>query len=229
MAFMAIRVRLRNREAAFSSEGRRNKSGGKILLPGSFGALVAKGLCLVLCISAVVYLLTPTEQIIIPDQWVNINQADFITKRGVLYLHQKPFSGRQYALSVGGDTLLRVSYWQGKRHDRAETWYAHGQLKENRYYESGKQIGKHEGWWSDGKPKFVYHFEADVYEGSCREWYENGRLSHLGHYHQGQEEGRHTFWRTDGSLYANYVAKGGRNYGLTGVKNCKSLKNPKGE
>lgn len=230
---MAHPEQLHSKEAPFDSpKGGKNKGVWiNFLLFGegwgtAFLPLGVRGL-LFASILGVSYSLLPASSPNVPAVWVKADESGFRTRKGITYLHQKPFSGWQYALSPEGDTLLSIPYWQGKMHGWAKAWYPNGKMQTKRYYQAGKQIGKHEGWWADGKPKFIYHFEADVYEGLCQEWHENGRLMHIGHYHQGQEEGRQTFWRADGSLHANYVAKGGRNYGLTGVKNCSPL-TPKG-
>ena len=161
----------------------------------------------------------PNEQVI-PNEHYLIDNQGFVSKNGVVFRQEKPFSGWQYALSNQGDTLALIPFWQGKIQGCKKTWYSNGHLANIRFYESGKQVGTHQGWWEKGQRKFEYQFANDVYHGVCHEWHENGQRSQTRHYQNGQEAGQQSVWRADGSLQANYVAKNGRNYGIIGVKHC---------
>jgi len=43
------------------------------------------------------------------------------------------------------------------------------------------------------------------------------------HYTAGHEDGVQQLYREDGSLYANYIVRDGRKYGLTGEKECANV------
>ena len=53
-----------------------------------------------------------------------------------------------------------------------------------------------------------------------KEWYATGQPARYENYHEGSETGLQRQWFTDGTLKFNYVARNGRHYGFTGVKNC---------
>jgi antitoxin component YwqK of YwqJK toxin-antitoxin module len=159
----------------------------------------------------------------IPGIFVNQGMEILQTKEGKLYYNNQPFSGWRYELYANRDTALLVPFFQGKEQGLARQWYSNGQLREERYYEQGEKTGEHRGWWENGKQRFLYHFQHDAFEGTQQEWNEAGLLYRSTNYKAGKENGLQQMWRNDGSVVANYVVRNGRNYGLTGVKNCKSV------
>ncbi len=42
-------------------------------------------------------------------------------------------------------------------------------------------------------------------------------------YAMGHESGLQQLWQSDGALYANYIVREGRKYGLTGTKECANI------
>lgn len=100
------------------------------------------------------------------------------------------------------------------------TWYANGQLRDERSYAGGREQGVHRGWWEDGSRRFEAYYDDARREGEMREWNEHGMLFHLGHYVNGAEAGVQQMWNEDGSLRANYVVKNGRRYGYMGAVGC---------
>ncbi|MBS1566003.1 MAG: membrane-binding protein [Bacteroidetes bacterium] len=159
----------------------------------------------------------------IPRVFVRSDDPALRRSEGVCWLGYTAFSGWAYTLYENGDTALVASYYEGKQHGIARSWYPSRRLKETRLFAHGRKTGEHKGWWEDGSPRFVYHFENDLYEGSLQEWYPGGQLYRSMHYHRGQEEGMQQIWRPDGALHANYAAVDGRNYGLTGTMHCKNV------
>ena len=167
----------------------------------------------------------PSEKIAgnIPAIFVHSSHRDLKQKEGSLYYKNQSFSGWQYELFANGDTAMIVPFYQGKEHGCARQWYPNRKLKEQRWYEAGEKTGEHLAWWENGNRRFIYHFENGVYEGNQQEWNEAGALYRNANYEKGKEKGLQQLWRYDGKLIANYVARNGRNFGLTGVKNCKSV------
>jgi antitoxin component YwqK of YwqJK toxin-antitoxin module len=164
------------------------------------------------------------SKIDIPDVFINADQNNFQTKQGLTFLNQQPFSGWQYALYENGDTALLVPFYNGKESGVAKQWYPNTILKERREYEMGKKTGEHKGWWENGQLKFDYHFNNDLYDGTVKEWYADGQAFRAMNYVNGYEKGMQKIWRPDGSLHANYEARNGRNYGLTGNMHCKNIR-----
>ncbi|SOD88056.1 toxin-antitoxin system YwqK family antitoxin [Spirosoma fluviale] len=156
----------------------------------------------------------------IPLKYVSTDQPGWQKREGKLWMHDTLFSGWYYELSPTGDTAFVGAYDQGRAEGPHRHWYSNHQLKEIRQYKKGWQEGEQRGWYESGKPAFVYEFKNDVYEGRRQEWYANGQPAQDGHYHDGRESGAQRMWYADGSLKVNYVARNGRNYGFTGVKNC---------
>lgn len=156
----------------------------------------------------------------IPATYVSVDRTGWQHREGRLWLNGTHFSGWQYGLWASGDTAFVGAFSEGKAEGIHRHWYADGRRKEIRRYRNGWQEGRQQGWFADGKAAFVYHFRNDVYHGNRKEWLPDGRLVFDGNYHNGQEDGPQRQWFADGSLKANYVARKGRNYGFTGVKNC---------
>ncbi|WP_461130052.1 toxin-antitoxin system YwqK family antitoxin [Spirosoma aerophilum] len=160
------------------------------------------------------------ETVDIPDVYVPSNNAGWQKREGRLWLKDTLFSGWQYQLGPTGDTLYKASFLQGQAEGYHRQWYDNRKLKEVRQYRNGWQEGEQRGWFESGRPAFQYQFRQDVYDGSRKEWYPNGQPALFGHYHDGQEAGSQQQWFANGTLKVNYVARNGRNYGFTGVKNC---------
>jgi antitoxin component YwqK of YwqJK toxin-antitoxin module len=157
---------------------------------------------------------------VVPPLFINANEKKCVTRQGITSYNNKPFSGWQFALYDNGDTVWITPYINGKENGEAKGWFPNKQLMEIRVYEEGRKSGLHKGWWPNGKQKFEYHFANDMYEGSVREWYVSGKLFKSFNYKDGQENGLQQQYFPDGTLQFNYESKKGRNYGLTGVKNC---------
>ncbi|CAN5598553.1 hypothetical protein BH09BAC4_BH09BAC4_04780 [soil metagenome] len=156
----------------------------------------------------------------IPNVYALADQPGWQRQEGRLWLKKELFSGWQYQLWPNGDTAFVGAFREGRAEGKHRHWHANHQPKEVRQYQNGWQQGEQRGWYESGKPAFIYHFQNDVYEGSLKEWYPNGRLARNGNYHEGHENGPQKIWFAEGVLKANYVARNGRNYGFTGVKNC---------
>ncbi|GAB2598722.1 toxin-antitoxin system YwqK family antitoxin [Spirosoma areae] len=156
----------------------------------------------------------------IPKVFAGVDQSGWQKRDGHLWRHDTLFSGWQYQLWPTGDTAFVGAFNAGKTEGWHRQWYANRRPKEIRQYSKGWQEGEQRGWYESGKPAFVYHFQHDVYEGNLKEWYPNGQPARDGNYHEGQENGAQRQWFANGSLKVNYVARNGRNYGFTGVKNC---------
>lgn len=156
----------------------------------------------------------------IPHRFVAADRTGWQRQNGQLWLVNTPFSGWQYALYPNGDTAFVGAFREGKAEGMHRQWYENRQLREVRRYNNGSQEGEQRGWYATGKPAFVYHFHNDVYEGTATQWFPNGQLAQVFTYHGGHEAGKQQLWYENGKLRANYVARNGRHYGLTGVKNC---------
>lgn len=158
----------------------------------------------------------------IPDVRVLDTDTAFVYNQGILYYHQRPFSGWQYSVYSDGDTAKLVPFYEGREEGYAKSWYPDRTLAEQRFYAKGKKEATHQAWWENGKTKFVYKFINDEHEGIQQAWAANGVLIQQFNYLKGHEEGQQKAWFEDGSLKSNYVIKNGRRFGLPGVKNCVS-------
>lgn len=152
------------------------------------------------------------------------NDKSLNVKNRLLYKDSLLFTGKLVNLYGSNDTARMSEYVSGKLSGNQSIFYAGGMLSEERYYENGNKEGEHKGWWPSGKQKFVYHFKNDVFDGNFKMWNESGMLFNDFNYTKGHEDGPQKAWFPDGSIQANYVAKNNRKYGLTGVKNCRSVK-----
>jgi antitoxin component YwqK of YwqJK toxin-antitoxin module len=106
------------------------------------------------------------------------------------------------------------------REEIKRTWYANGQLAEERRFVNGAEDGVHRGWWSDGTPRFEYAYRGGLLEGLSREWMPSGAIYREQHYARGQESGLQRLYWPDGRVRASYVMRDGRRFGLMGAKGC---------
>ncbi len=144
-------------------------------------------------------------------------------KNRMLYYDTRLFTGKVSQLYNSGNPQSVTEYKNGKQDGIQLSYYENRMVNEERYYVNGRKEGEHKGWWENGKQKFVYHFKNDVFEGNVKMWNESGLLFNDFNYVNGHEEGLQKSWFENGNLRANYVVKNNRKYGLTGVKNCKSV------
>ena len=158
-----------------------------------------------------------------PAQKVNAAAENWSSQNGQVFWRRQPFSGYRYALYSPRDTSEMIPFWRGKEEGVARYWHPNGSLREKRFFKQGKREGTHYGWWENGKPSFVYHFKADLHQGLAYTWHFNGKLASIFNYTQGQEDSQQKAWYDNGVLRLNYVARNGRQYGLTGVKNCATV------
>lgn len=140
----------------------------------------------------------------------------------VLYYGNTPFNGTLFQCNAAGDTLLLDPYTDGLQNGLQTLFYPSGKIRESRLYVQGKREGIHRGWYADGMRRFAYQYHNDVFDGVFCEWYDNGNLYRQMHFVRGQEDGSEQIFEDDGTVYANYVVRNGRRYGLTGTKHCLS-------
>lgn len=100
------------------------------------------------------------------------------------------------------------------------TWYANGQLAEERGWIAGRETGAHRGWWPNGKPRFIYTYHDGLLSGVSREWFPGGALLSEQRYEAGHEAGLQRMYWEDGRVRASYEVRDGRRYGLLGSKGC---------
>src|SRR5689334_13020982 len=96
------------------------------------------------------------DKIVVPAVFINASENNFITKQGITYLNNNPFSGWKFSLYKNGDTTFTAPYYEGKENGESRSWYENKQLQDIRIFENGKKIGVHKGWWPDGKQRFEY-------------------------------------------------------------------------
>jgi antitoxin component YwqK of YwqJK toxin-antitoxin module len=159
-----------------------------------------------------------------PAAFFNAQEHRFMTKAGVAYMDDFVFTGNQVLLYEDGDTASVVPYTDGRENGIAVYRYPGGQIKEEREFKQGRKTGTHKGWWSSGKLRFSYSFNNDVYDGEVKDWYESGQPFKSFHYNNGVEEGMQQQYFSNGALQFNYEARNGRQFGLTGIKNCVNVR-----
>jgi antitoxin component YwqK of YwqJK toxin-antitoxin module len=157
-------------------------------------------------------------------EFMSINSADqkLQSRDRILYYDQLLFTGKITEIN-GKDTVSTSEYKNGKLNGKQVTYFKNGRVNEERYYENGNKTGEHKGWWESGNIKFIYHFKNDVFEGNVKVWNEKGMLFNDYNYVNGKEEGLQKAWFPNGEIQANYVVKENRKYGITGVKDCKTV------
>lgn len=155
---------------------------------------------------------------------LNSKNKSITVRNRLIYLDSLLFTGKLVELYESGDTARISEYESGLLNGHQIVYSTEKKLIEERYYIKGKKEGEHKGWWPSGLQRFVIHYKNDVFEGNFKMWNESGMLFNDFNYSNGHEEGLQKAWFADGNLQANYIAKNNRKYGLTGVKNCRSVK-----
>src|SRR5689334_15211195 len=72
---------------------------------------------------------------VVPSVFIDAGKNLFMTKQGITYLNDQPFSGWSFALYDANDTAFVIPYSEGKEAGIARSWYENKQLKEERYFE----------------------------------------------------------------------------------------------
>jgi len=155
--------------------------------------------------------------------WINEEEHEVKTFRGITTVDGLPFSGYMFKLYPAGDTARIQQFFNGKPHGVLKEWYDNLVLKELRYFDNGYKTGMHRGWYENGINKFTANFRDDMYDGNVKEWQANGNLYRDFNYVDGHESGMQRMWESDGRLKANYEVREGRKFGLAGNKNCLSI------
>jgi antitoxin component YwqK of YwqJK toxin-antitoxin module len=155
-----------------------------------------------------------------PGPTADAADPDVARVRGVLTVHDMPFTGVLVSHDAADHVREAVPYRNGLRDGTARAWYVDGRPAYRRHYRHGREAGHHVGWWENGQRRFDYHFDGGVLQGEAREWLEDGTPYRDFHYVDGHESGSQRLWNPDGTLRANYVVKDGRRYGLMGSKGC---------
>lgn len=147
--------------------------------------------------------------------------VDFKIINGILMEGTSPFNGTLFTLfTATKDTAELANYYNGREHGEWKKFYPSKKLREKRYFKDGSKIGEYLVWWENGNKQLQYFFEADEYQGTCKEWSETGFLNKIMTYKKGHEDGHQQWWYDNGKIKANYVIIDGRRYGLLGTKNC---------
>ena len=155
---------------------------------------------------------------------VNADRAMVTTSHGITRVDGMAFTGTLVVTDPqSGDTISRSRFRDGLEDGRWERFYRRGVLAETRDYDHGRKAGMFQAWWPNGVLRSEYYFKDGEYDGPSRDWSDNGILVRHMNYRKGYENGRQQLWDDDGTLRANYVARNGRNYGLTGVKGCATI------
>jgi len=126
----------------------------------------------------------------------NVDEVSVKTSRGITTVDDTIFTGTLIAFNDSGDTT------------------------EVSNYRNGKKTGIQARWWENGVKRSEYNYNNNEFQGISRDWTQTGLLVRQMNYDNGHENGLQQLWDDDGKIRANYVARNGRNYGLTGVKGC---------
>tara|TARA_B100000900_G_C20286975_1_gene596498 strand:- start:65 stop:667 length:603 start_codon:yes stop_codon:yes gene_type:complete len=133
----------------------------------------------------------------------------------------KPFTGLVYDFfEDSSDTLWVKSYKNGLKDGFWRKYYSNGDLREKRFFVSGKKEGEFVGYFRGGVKNFVFSFDNGEYNGTNRIWTKKGLLIKESNFKGGYELGSQKTWYLNGKIKSNYIIKNERRYGLLGTKNC---------
>jgi antitoxin component YwqK of YwqJK toxin-antitoxin module len=168
----------------------------------------------------------PEKPVPVSAGLLNKSEQELTTNNGLLNISNSAFTGTLFTLFPNSkDTAVVENYLGGRKHGEWRKYYSSHKLKEKRYFTNGQKTGEYIALWENGNKQLQYFFEADEYEGTCKEWSESGFLNKVMNYKKGHEEGPQQLWYDNGKIRANYIIKDGRRFGLLGTKNCINVSN----
>ena len=129
-------------------------------------------------------------------QLVNNDDTLLIKEKGILYYHNKPFSG-----------IVTSSYDNGK-------------MRSKQSYKSGKRHGEYHEWYPNGQQRYSKQYDTGIQNGLQKEWYRNGNLSRKMELNQRRQEGDQVGWKENGDLRFKYTYINGKRYGFMGTSLC---------
>jgi antitoxin component YwqK of YwqJK toxin-antitoxin module len=141
-----------------------------------------------------------------------------------LFYRETLFSGNLVGLNELGDTISIIPFLNGKEDGLAYVYGKNKKVLEIREFVKGWKQGRHKGWYENGKPKFMFNFKDDNFQGEYKEWTPTGILFREMHFKNGQEDGMQTIYTHDGKIKSNYMIIDGIRYGKLGNKTCVNKK-----
>lgn len=165
------------------------------------------------------------ERIEIPPNTQNIASLQYQNSTSEWFYNGDLFSGFIVEHYENNTLKLKMSIYQGKRHNKTEKWFPNGELMEVSYYDNGKLNGEKKVWAQNSEHTLIsqFNFRSGKAHGEQRNWYPSGELYKITNYDDGIESGIQKAYRKNGALYANYEARNGRIYGLKKSKLCYGL------
>lgn len=169
------------------------------------------------------------ERIEIPLNIQNISSLQYQNSTSEWFYNGDLFSGFIVDYYENNALKLKMSIYQGKRHNKTEKWFPNGELMEVSYYDNGKLNGEKKVWAQNNEHTLIsqFNFRSGKAHGEQRNWYSSGEVYKIMNYDQGIESGIQKAYRKNGALYANYEARNGRIYGLKKSKLCYGLEDEK--
>lgn len=165
----------------------------------------------------------------VPTNIIDKSQLVYDNKISIWSFNGVPFSG--YAVTYLPDSLLveKFGILNGKKQNKATSWYSNGQLKLSANYYQGQLHGEKKSWTADDPPILIAHlnYHLGKAHGTQKKWYPTGELYKILQLNQGKEEGIQQAFRKNGDLYANYEARNGRTFGLKKAALCFGLEEEK--
>lgn len=165
----------------------------------------------------------------IPDTMVDKALLHYNNKTSLWTMNGQLYSG--YAVSFHQDSMLKekIGIRNGKKENKAISWYPDGHYKQVANYHKGKLHGEKKRWASDANHILIaqLNYHSGKAHGEQKVWYPTGELFKKLNLSMGREEGIQQAFRQNGNLFANYEAKGGRIFGLKKAALCYGLEDEK--
>lgn len=175
----------------------------------------APALALLVCVFA----LLPKRDMEVPLT----GNSEFSQIDGILIYKAQPFDGVAVELFPNGTTYRRTHYANGLKHGTSEEFATTGARRALWNFVHGKKEGWQQGWYIEGPPRFKLHYKAGLLDGETTEWYMNGKVSRNQVYRMGIEIAQKVLYPT-GEVFANYVIRNNRKFGLNTNELCMDSK-----
>ena len=165
------------------------------------------------------------ERIEIPLNIQKISSLQYQNSTSEWFYNGDLFSGFIVDYYENNALKLKMSIYQGKRHNKTEKWFPNGELMEVSYYDNGKLNGEKKVWVFGNEQILIsqLNYVSGKAHGEQRKWYSSGEIYQIMNFDNGKESGIQKAFRKNGALYANYEARDGRIYGLKKSKLCYGL------
>ena len=109
-----------------------------------------------------------------------------------------PFTGKAVSFYANGQMKEERNYKDGKYHGLRTEWYENGQMRGEVRWKNGKHDGLWTWWYENGQMRGEENWKDGKLDGLRTLWYENGQKEAEGNFKDDNYHGLWTYWYKNG-------------------------------